>query len=205
MLTRSKLMRSNPFKLLALAVFILGGASSALAQVTNVIDWGTVWKYSQGGVLPAANWMTNNYDDTAWPSGPGVLGFPVNENLTNSGASVQTVLNGNSTNGSYIFTYYFRTTFVLPTTNGVTLTASNLIDDGAVVYMNGRELAPRLGMAAGTVTYTTQATRGGEISDSGHGIDTYNIPIGFARPGTNLVAIEVHQNGTASSDMIMGM
>src|SRR5687768_11004242 len=120
-------MRSNPFKSLALLLLTLVGGSPALAQITNVVDWNTNWKYSEGGVLPAANWMTNTYSDTAWPSGPGVLGFPLGEGLTNSGAAHGTVLNKFNTNGVYIFTYYFRTTFVLPTTNGVILMASNLL------------------------------------------------------------------------------
>jgi hypothetical protein len=192
-------MISNPFKSLLAAVIILAGASPASAVVTNVVDWNSSWRYDQRGALPAANWMATNYDDSTWPTGTGALGFPVGENLLGL-VGVNTTLNIN-TNGAQIITYYFRTRFVLSTTNNVTLTTSNLIDDGAVFYLNGREIQ-RVAMGTTNITYSSVATRGDEVS--ARGADTFAIAITNAVVGTNVLAVEVHQNSASgSSDLIL--
>ena len=189
-------------KALIVLVFLIIQGRPLFGQITDVVTWTHQWKYSQQGVLPAEDWMQPGYDDSAWPGGNGVLGFPHNENLVIGGVGVNTLLSQTNAVGSNIITYYFRTTFVLTTTNGFSLTASNLLDDAAVIYINGREVA-RPGMATGAVSYSTLSERTGEISL--WRTDFYSVPLDFVNTGTNVVAVEVHQNSTNSSDMIMGM
>jgi len=33
------------------------------------------WRYNQANNLDGVNWMATNYNDSAWPSGPGLLAF----------------------------------------------------------------------------------------------------------------------------------
>jgi len=186
---------------LIFSVFLMG-AGPVFGQTTDLITWTHPWKYHDTGTLPAEDWMQPDYDDSAWSSGNGALGFPQNENLLIGGAGVNTVLSSNNAAGSFVITYYFRTTFVLPTTNGISLTSSNLLDDGAVIYVNGREVV-RPGMPGGPVSESTFAFPGIEISASG--VAVHPIPLDFVHVGTNVIAAEVHQVGTNSSDMILGM
>ena len=94
------------------------------------------------------NWFAPGYDDSAWPVGRALLYV---ETATLPAPKSTPLTLGR-------LTYYFRTTFVLPTNLvPLTLTASNLIDDGAVFYLNGAEVR-RVRMPSGTVTYSTLAS-----------------------------------------------
>ncbi|HWN93928.1 MAG TPA: immunoglobulin domain-containing protein, partial [Methylomirabilota bacterium] len=110
-----------------------------------------------------------------------------------------------------IMTFYFRTHFTFTNDpGGMTLTASNLIDDGAIFYMNGRELK-RVAMPEGPVAWDTAATRGDLIGTNRaptlgtHGYDVFSVPIDFLVQGDNVVAVEVHQVSTSSSAMAFQM
>src|SRR5688500_10498107 len=109
------MMRRNA---LIFSVFLIGVAS-VFGMTIDLITWSHPWKYHDTGNLPAEDWMQPGYDDSAWPSGNGALGFPQNENLVIGGAGVNTVLSSNNAAGSFVIAYYFRTTFVLPATNGI--------------------------------------------------------------------------------------
>ncbi|MBM3846734.1 MAG: hypothetical protein FJ405_10690 [Verrucomicrobia bacterium] len=69
-------------------------------------------------------------------------------------------------------------------------------DDGVVVYVNGSEVA-RDNMPAGTLTYATRSV--GSIADEQEWL-TLSIAPSALRPGTNVVAAEVHQQNSTSSD-----
>src|ERR1043166_3797998 len=100
-------------------------------------------------------------------------------------------------------TYYFRTTFNVSNNAAcAALTFSNLVDDGAVFYLNGVE-AHRLRMPAGAIGYDTFATDrppGGDAT----AYDVFTIVPTNLIAGTNLLAVEVHQFDTASSDIVFG-
>src|SRR6185436_5038035 len=149
-------------------------------------------------------WRQPNYNDGSWPSGPGVLGFPQNEALPAVGAAIQTILATNN-GDTRIRTYYFRThfTYTNSQTSGISLTASNLLDDGAVYYLNGVEVG-RIAMPFGTTNdYQTGSTRADDISN--HGVDVLILTPTNLVQGDNLLAVEVHQGGSASSDVVFGM
>jgi hypothetical protein len=82
----------------------------------------------------------------------------------------------------------------------VNLVFTNLIDDGAVFYLNGAELG-RVGMDQGQVTYTNFASR--SVTDA----TTYDIllftPTNLVQ-GSNCIAVEVHQINGTSTDIVFG-
>ena len=79
------------------------------------------------------------------------------------------------------------------------LTLDLLDDDGAVVYVNGVEVA-RDNLPAGTVTGATRASanRSGAAESEIH---TFSIPPSLVHTGTNTIAAEVHQDAPTSSDL----
>lgn len=100
-------------------------------------------------------------------------------------------------------TYYFRKTFNFggdPARASLVLNA--VIDDGAIIYLNGTEIH-RVNMPAGTVTHTTLAA-----STVGNAI--FSGPIALPATalvhGTNILAVEVHQAAASGDpDMIFGL
>ncbi len=179
------------------SVSVLAGA----AQELTLLPLTNAWRYDATTNDYGTDWKEPGYNDTAW-SGP-ALALLHNEGDTIPGPkNTQIPL---TYNGARILGFYFRTHFNFPTnsTAGLLLVSSNLIDDGAVFWLNG-QVAARLRMPAGTITRTNLATG---TPPSGDAIDfeVINLPTTNLFPGDNVLAVEVHQNSATSSDMVFGM
>jgi hypothetical protein len=148
------------------------------------------WAYLDTGVAPAPEWTTLAYDDTAWARGPAQLGY-------GDGDEATVVSFGPDASSKHITTW-FRTTFVAlgPVE---TLTLRLLADDGAVVYVNGVEVV-RDNMPAGPITPTTRASTNRSGSDETT-LRSFSVPPSVIQVGTNVIAVEVHQDSRSSSDL----
>ena len=151
------------------------------------------WRYWTGGFL-GADWAEPEFDDSAWPAGVGPLGH--DRDSKNWSVPIRTDFP--MTSGR--ITYYFRTTF----TNSVPINEARLLlsyfaDDGAVVHLNGVELARSSLMPEGVVADSTVAldAQGAEGVFEG----PFELEPGPLRVGENVLAVEVHQNGGSSSDL----
>jgi hypothetical protein len=71
------------------------------------------------------------------------------------------------------------------------------VDDGAVVYVNGRVIG-RYNMPDGNVTYNTFAS----VSNNGDNV-SFPVSKSYLKEGENVFAVEVHQCNATSSDLIM--
>jgi hypothetical protein len=154
--------------------------------VTNtMVGFDDTWRYSAVGVEPPAGWRAATFDDSAWASGAGLF-FREDAPLP---APKSTALPSGRT------TYYFRKSFVLTgAVDRAELLLRPIIDDGAIAYLNGVELL-RVNMPAGPVNYSTLAS--GEIGDAVLGSWSYILPQALV-PGTNVLAVEVHQGPSFS-------
>jgi hypothetical protein len=172
---------------------VSGSQTNITTETVNIFGFNKSWRYNQTANLDGINWTATNYNDTAWPQGLGLL---ANENCGCLPYPINTTL----TLGQ--ITYYFRTTFVLNTNPaGITLSATTLLDDGAVMYLNGAEL-PRVRMPGGTIFNSTLATT---PSVNNAALETFILPSTNLIQGTNVLAIEVHQQQSDSSDVTWGM
>lgn len=154
----------------------------------NIISTNDTWKYSDQG-SESAGWKTEAFNDGPWASGAAQLGYGEGDE--------QTVVSfGPNANNKFITTY-FRKSFTVADTVGLqSLIGSILVDDGAVIYLNGVEMT-RINMPGGTITYNTFALDG-----TTEGVYTpFTIPKGLVKPGNNVLAVEVHQNNVVSSDL----
>ncbi len=99
-------------------------------------------------------------------------------------------------------TYYFRHRFIYNGPTNVPATIDAIVDDGAVFYLNGREIG-RVGMPGGAVGYNTAANRnvGDAIVEPG----VIQLPPNSLVRGTNLFAVEVHQQALNSPDAAFAM
>ncbi len=167
-----------------------------LISLTN-----NIWKYEQSGSDLGTAWRAPNYDDSAWPSGRGILAQE--DNAPGIPALTNTVLSLSDGNGARIPTYYFRMHFTL--TNdlaSIALVASNYFDDGVVVFLNGVE-AFRYNIGFGPVVYNTLAPA---ANPAGEGVFIVsNLPPQLLLEGNNVLAAEIHQNSLTSADIAFGM
>ncbi|HKI72388.1 MAG TPA: lamin tail domain-containing protein, partial [Verrucomicrobiae bacterium] len=163
----------------------------AIYQDATLLPVTAAWKYDQSGVDLGAAWRANSYDDSSWPSGPALLYV--------EDAALPAPKNTPLTLGQT--TYYFRTQFVFNgSTNGLALQLHPIIDDGAVFYLNGQEVF-RTNMPAGPIGYSTAASSG--VTDAAFA-GPFTIPSANLAVGTNVLAVEVHQASTNSTDVVFG-
>jgi len=165
---------------------LLGSAlSSTFAGV--VLPANATWKYLGNGTDPGTVWQRFGFNDSSWLAGPAQLGYGDGDEAT-----VVTTVSPRP------ITVYFRHQLVLPA--GMSdATVRLLRDDGAVVYVNGVEVL-RNNMPGGPVNYNTLAVAVIGGSDETTFIES---PISTAPfvAGTNVIAVEIHQNSASSSDM----
>ena len=185
----------NPAKVIGLLACLLG-AAQGFSQ-TVLLDVTNTWKYEQTANLDGTNWTSPSFDDSAWPSGPGLLYYEDNT----------AIIPRNTLLTLGRMTYYFRAHFTLSEgINGAVLTFSNRIDDGAVFYLNGTEIQRvRMPAAPIPVTYSTLA----DVPPGGDALafDVFTISgsqISLLATGDNVLAVEVHQSSSGSSDIVFG-
>ncbi|MFM1752870.1 MAG: hypothetical protein RL119_1832, partial [Actinomycetota bacterium] len=158
----------------------------------TLIPTGATWKYHDLGSNLGTTWKDYYFTDSVWSQGAAPLGY---------GDTVATTVGfGPSTTAKYITTYFRRT---FNASHGYSSMQISLRrDDGAVVYLNGTEVA-RSNMPTGTVTSSTLAS----TAIAGADETTYlSIPItGQLYNGTNVLAVEIHQSAATSSDIVFDM
>jgi hypothetical protein len=161
-------------------------------RACSPVPTGSVWKYLDNGSDQGTAWRSNSFNDSTWKSGPAELGY--------GDGGENTTVNGGPSNNHYITTY-FRRSFLVPDASRVlSLTARLLRDDGAVAYLNGTEIW-RDGLPANTnITYRTLATQTISGTDETNFISKSLSP-SLLLDGTNLLAVEIHQTATNSSDI----
>lgn len=167
-----------------------GNTSTSSTQ--TLIAAGETWKYLDNGSNAGTSWKELSYNDNAWKSGKAQLGY-------GDGDEATVVSYGTSSSNKYITTY-FRKGFTINNPSSFTsLTLNIKRDDGAVVYLNGIEVF-RTNMPAGTIGYTTRASAAIDGSAES-AFNEKNIPVSLLQQGTNVIAVEVHQSSSSSSDI----
>lgn len=168
------------------------GLASADQIRATLVPAGAVWSYLDTGVNLGTAWRAPTYNAATWKQGAAVLGYGDND--------VTTILGfGPSSSQKYITTY-FRHQFQVPNPADFTgLTLSVMRDDGAVVYLNGREIF-RSNMPSGTVSSSTLATTavGGTDEKTFYDADLKSSDLAA---GLNTLAVEIHQAAVNSSDI----
>ena len=160
---------------------------------TVLVNKGANWKYLDDGSNQGAAWKEVGFDDSGWSSGNAQLGY-------GDGDEVTTLSYGGDASNKYI-TYYFRHEFnVTNPDESLELKLEILRDDGAVVYINGKEVTRSNMQTNKFIYYDTPAKN--EIS--GNAEKTFNeyiITSAYLVSGTNLIAVEIHQVKKTSSDI----
>lgn len=166
---------------------------------TTLFTFGANWKYLANNTRPAG-WETVAYNDAAWPNGNGILGYGEGDETTcvpSGGGGTLCMPTGTK----YITTYFRKTINVVDPTAFSNFTLNVYRDDGIAVYVNGVEVFRS--NISGVLAHTTLADVA--APDDGNTIQTGSIPISAFVAGTNVIAVELHQNGPTSSDLTFDM
>jgi hypothetical protein len=158
----------------------------------TLVPLGAEWRFYDKGTLPLGGWTSTAFNDSGWSQGAAQLGYGDDDVVT-------TVSFGPNSAAKYITTW-FRHAFTVEDPKAFLSATLGLIrDDGAVVYLNGREVF-RSNMPTGTIGASTlaSATVGG--TDESTIFETDLDPTLFVT-GRNVLAVEVHQSDAASSDL----
>ncbi len=164
---------------------------SEVANIQYIFE-GSVWKYNDSGDDLGTAWRMPDYEDSDWAEGNAELGY-------GDGDEATVVSYGGDPDNKHTTTY-FRHAFN-PVVNEVTPTTGFFQlrrDDGAVVYLNGEEVF-RSNMPNGDIAYDTFSVdfAADEEETNWH---EYTLQIDL-QPGTNVVAVEIHQYSLTSSDI----
>jgi hypothetical protein len=162
----------------------------------TLISRGSVWRYKDDGSDQGTAWRYLNFNDHLWGQGPAQLGYGDNDEATVVGY-------GPNSSNKYVTTY-FRHVFNVENASKFTELSLGIVrDDGAVVYINGVEATPRINMPGGNINYLTWA-EGDGVPVGGADESTfytYDIDPDILVDGSNVIAVEIHQANSTSSDI----
>jgi len=173
--------------------FTATSAPVAITLQAGLISTGAVWKYLDSGINAGSAWRGTNFNDNAWASGPAQLGYGDDDEATEVGY-------GPNPTNKYITTYFRRRFAVTNASSFTNLLLRVLRDDGAVVYLNSNEVF-RSNMPGGAIGYTTLASSSVPPADEATTFYSTNVSGTRVFNGTNVLAVEVHQASTNSSDL----
>lgn len=156
------------------------------------------WRLNASGQDLGTNWYAINYpEEAAWPIGEQVF-YAGEDPATKQWPFAVTQLPLNITSA------YFRIHFNYPyDPAGATLKLQLCVDDGCVIYLNGRE-ATRFLMPEGPVTANTFAISHESPNGDPAQWDIVEIPTTSLVQGNNVLAVSVHQASAGDSDMAFG-
>jgi hypothetical protein len=158
----------------------------------TAINEGDNWRYEIGISDPPANWNTLGFDDSAWPSGPGGFGYGDGDDATTVPAGTLSV--------------YYRQIFNIADLDEIAEAVLSMdYDDGFIAYLNGQEIA-RSSNVAGQPNWNTlvgdhEATfYNNTAPPEAFTLDQVTLA-NLLQPGQNVLAVELHNALTNSSDL----
>ena len=171
-----------------------------LSDSFPIVQLGDEWKYDESGNDLGTEWRQSDYDDSSWKTGKGIFGRETASRIqAMPEPKIQTAW------PERISTHYLRKQFVWEGgTDTAFFSMDAILDDGLVIYLNGKEVG-RHRMPAGEINYQTNASSvpsslEAKIEEKIIDADISSLLV----QGTNTIAVEVHNNSRNSSDLVFG-
>ena len=153
----------------------------------SVVLPGDYWDYLVPTSQPSTNWNQLGFNASSWNSGPSGFGFGDDDDAT--------VI-------SPTMSVYIRKTFEITDASAVGFMLLDIdYDDGFVAYLNGQEIARNL--VSGEVPGFDQPSEGYHeaLLYQGFGPERFEVDLSLLTTGTNILAVQVHNQSPESSDM----
>lgn len=161
-----------------------GGGGGPVNYIANT----ATWKYLDDGSNQGTSWRTSEFNDSSWSSGPAELGYGDFDEVT--------TVNSGPAGGRYATTYFRGSTNIPDPSTFVNFTISVTYDDAYAIYVNGTEVARHAGL-----TNNAPFDEYANNTVGNNANDTLTIPASVFVPGTNIIAVEIHQSSSGSSDI----
>jgi len=156
----------------------------------TLIRQGDTWKYRPGDSEPPGDWNSTEFDDSGWSAGPSGLGYGDNDDQTEVDQTLS---------------LYARRSFTVEDTSVLLSAILDIdFDDAFVAYLNGTEVARS---HIGTIGIPPAFDHTGELHEAGmyRGMDpeSFEIDHTLLVEGSNVLAIQVHNEDWTSSDLTL--
>ncbi len=156
-----------------------------------ISPYGSEWKYYDKGGLDGIKWQPLPYKASVWGIGNAPFGFGL--------PGVVTTLTTPNTQATTYPAYYFRHLFSIGSLNIEDIyTLHLMVDDGAVVYINGNEIGRYL-IGTSTIYFGTTSKPSYNSPD----YVEFSIPASYLVEGENVLSVEVHQESLKSTDLYL--
>ena len=173
-----------------LYVVCLFSSFFAVAQIhhwESVVLPGDEWQYLVPTSQPNATWNQSGFTPSGWSTGNSGFGYGDDDDAT--------IL-------SNTMSVYIRSTFTIIDASVVEAMILDLdYDDGFVAYLNGQEIARNL--VSGSVPDFDQASDGNHeaLLPQGFAPERFTVDTALLITGTNVIAVQVHNQALDSSDL----
>ncbi len=182
-----KTLMKNRILLFVSLLFIIP-LVSAQSHWESIILGTDEWRYFPAVTEPPSGWNSANFDDSAWSKGNGGFGY--------GDADDETII-------SPVNSVYLRINFQVGDTSVIEEVLLDIdYDDAFVAYMNGNEIARSPNITVDQVRFNSPLTIDHEAKMyRGMQPDRYLFNDSTILPGDNVLAVQILNNGTSSSDM----
>jgi hypothetical protein len=154
----------------------------------SLILEGDAAQYVVPASQPSSDWTTLEFNDHSWNSGITGIGYGDNDDLTQVAMGTVSV--------------YLRSSFTITEMNSIERILLHMdYDDGFVAYLNGTEIAREL--MSGEPPAFDQFSDGDHEAALYRGMvpESFEIHPGLLQAGENILAVEVHNRNSNSSDL----
>lgn len=181
-------------------VNLRNGLGSALVTVQGggleeevvFISEGAIWSYLDNGSDQGALWQGVNFDDSGWQQGRAELGYGDDDEVTELSF-------GPDSRNKYATTY-FRSEFYADDIENISTLGMRLkYDDGAIIYINGKEFFKTSNMESGMAF--DEFTVDGDDTPTENFQEFSQLSPDLLVLGKNVIAVEIKQGDDRSSDV----
>ena len=165
-----------------------GGIEEKVTLITEGAEWSYLDDGSDQGIL----WQGVNFDDSEWQRGRAELGYGDDDEVT-------ALSFGPNSRNKYATTY-FRSEFNVNDIENISALEMRLkYDDGAIIYINGKEFFKSSNMESGMAF--DEFTVDGDDTPTENFQEFSQLSPDLLVSGTNVIAVEIKQGDDRSSDI----
>ena len=162
-------------------------ASAQIDHWESVVLPGDQWDYLVPSSQPSSSWNQLGYNSSSWSTGNSGFGYGDGDDATIVSNTIS---------------IYIRKTFSITNLSDIEAIILDLdYDDGFVAYLNGQEVARNL--ISGSIPNFNQTSDGYHeaLLPQGYAPERFGIDVNLLNPGTNILAVQVHNQSFDSSDL----
>jgi len=161
----------------------------------NIINKGDEWSYHDDTYLNSKDWINQQFLPASdWKTGNAPLGYNVDDLATVIGF-------GQDSTQKVLTSYYHKTFFVENTSDFYAYKLNIRRDDGAIIYINGKEVWRTNMPNFNKISNKTKAVEVIKGSKEDKFYTKVLFPNNFLS-GINIIAVEIHQRGKSTSDSV---